>query len=371
MDNLGSTAFVLTFLLGGTILIGLFVMLILLKTKVLGISRWFLIALIFFLIFHLDTFLLFTTEIIKQHPDLLGLSYPSLFLLGPSFLLFIKSYNVKTFRLKPIDVLHALPFLIALTEQINFTLQTREYKIRVITYYYDHVPDGVVTFDAWLSTNIFVILFLTYLVISLYLVKSKHNGNKTTLKRITWTLILLCIAFMLVHTGFLITGISAVTTEIVLASLMAIAILFLSYSVVDIKELFARTKNKYETSPLNTFEQELIKEKLIHALAIEKLFLKQNLKISNLSQATDIPSHHISQVLSEQMNISYYDFVNSYRVEAVKQQFMRGMASKLSIQAIGEECGFSNKTSFYRAFKKFTNETPNSYFNKILKQSQQ
>lgn len=40
---------------------------------------------------------------------------------------------------------------------------------------------------------------------------------------------------------------------------------------------------------------------------------------------------------------------------------MDGEAARISIQAIGEECGFNNKTSFYRAFKKIENTTPYNY----------
>ncbi|WP_298759826.1 helix-turn-helix domain-containing protein [uncultured Psychroserpens sp.] len=368
MDSLGASAFVLTFLLGGTILIGLFVIVVLFRARSLGISRWFLAALLFFLILHLDTFLLFTTEIIKQYPNLLGLSYPTLFLLGPSYFLFVKSFNTKRFTFNRVDMLHTLPFIIAFIEQFTYLMQPTAAKVNTINYYYKNIPDGNVTFIEWLSANLFIILFFIYVVVSLKVIKSKFNGNKSVLNRISWTLIILCVFYMIFQTGFLITGVSAITTEIVLASLMAITILLLSYSVVDIKDVFSKKKTKYETSPLNKSEQILINEKLTHAVAVEKMYLKTNLKIKDLSVAIDVPSHHISQVLSEHMNISFYDFINSYRIEEAKQLFKKGTASKLSIQAIGEECGFGNKTSFYRAFKKFTNETPNSYFSKIAKE---
>ncbi|WP_298902830.1 helix-turn-helix domain-containing protein [uncultured Psychroserpens sp.] len=369
MDNLGATAFVLTFLLGGTILIGLFVIMILFKAKPLGASRWFLAFLLFFMILHLDTFLLFTTEIIKQYPNLLGVSYPTLFLLGPVYYFFVKSFKVKQFKLKAVDLLHAIPFLIAFIGHFKYLISSRAYKIQVITYYYEHLPDGNVSFMTWLAANAFIILFLAYIMFSLRLIKARYNGNKVVLKRISWTLILLCVMYMLFQTGFLITGVAAITAEIVLASLLAITLLLLSYSIVDIKDVFSKNKDKYETSPLSVSEQNTIKDQLINAVQIEKLHLKHNLKIKDLSVAINIPSHHISQVLSERMEMSFYEFINMYRVEEAKRLFKNGTASKLSIQAIGEECGFGNKTSFYRAFKKFTNQTPTAYMNTITEKT--
>ena len=367
MDNLGATAFILTFLLGGTILIGLFVIMILSKTKSLGVSRWFLVLLLLFMMLHLNTFLLFTTEFIKQYPNLLGVGYPTLFLLGPTFYFFVSSFKEKRFKLKPLAIVHAIPFVITFVIHLKYLLRDDRYKIEVINYYFEHLPDGNVTVLKWLSANAFMILFLIYIIFALRVIRLKQNGNKIILKRISWTLMLLCIAYMFLQTGFLIRGVSAITAEIVLASLMAITLLLLSYSIVDINDVFAKNKDKYETSPLSLAKQNVIKNQLIKAIEDEKIYLKQNLKIKDLSIAINVPSHHISQVLSERMQMSFYDFINTHRIEEAKRLFENGTTSKLSIEAIGAECGFGNKTSFYRAFKKFTNLTPTAYMTMITK----
>ncbi len=49
------------------------------------------------------------------------------------------------------------------------------------------------------------------------------------------------------------------------------------------------------------------------------------------------------------------------RIEDAKQMLNNRMFNNYTIVAIGLEAGFNSKASFYRAFKKFTNKTPNDY----------
>ena len=74
-----------------------------------------------------------------------------------------------------------------------------------------------------------------------------------------------------------------------------------------------------------------------------------------------LPSHHLSQVLNEGMEINYSDFVNGYRIELAKQKLKEEKYRHYSIFAIGMECGFTNKTTFNRTFKKVTGMTPSEY----------
>jgi len=62
--------------------------------------------------------------------------------------------------------------------------------------------------------------------------------------------------------------------------------------------------------------------------------------------------------------MNFFQFVNHYRVEAVKRM-LADAGNKFSIEAIGYECGFSSKSSFYTVFKSMTGETPVSYRNTI------
>ncbi len=163
---------------------------------------------------------------------------------------------------------------------------------------------------------------------------------------------------MVLQTGFIVQGTSAIISEIVLASLLAITILLLGYWVVDIRALAPLAKGKYETSPLTQKESTTIQQNLVDKINEEQLYLNPKLKINDIARAIHTPSHHISQVLNRNMHTNFYDFINEYRIIEAKKMLLNGALKKLSIQAIGLECGFNNKTSFYRAFKKFTGKTP-------------
>ncbi|MEW7278479.1 helix-turn-helix domain-containing protein [Aquimarina sp. 2201CG1-2-11] len=365
MNSIESFAFFITFLLGGVTLIGCFMILIILKSKSLKLSRYFLALALLGIVQHLVTYLLFTTQLIKQWPHLFGIGYPLLFLAGPSFYLFVKSYGDFTFRLKKVDILHLLPFIIVLGILIPKYFEDATTKLVMINYYYEILPNGMVSFSVWLQNSLHLILLLGYAIVSFLYINKRDKKNSILLKRFCVLLTLLALTELVLQTGFLLSGASAITAEIVLSGLMSIAILVLGYWIVDIKQVLPVLEGiKYKTSPLSDIRAEQIQKELETYFKEEASYLNPNLKIADVSDAINVPSHHISQVLSEQLKVNFYEMVNTHRIEKAKEMLCSGALEKLSVQAIGEECGFSSKTSFYRAFKKVTQTTPTAFFNK-------
>jgi YesN/AraC family two-component response regulator len=74
-----------------------------------------------------------------------------------------------------------------------------------------------------------------------------------------------------------------------------------------------------------------------------------------------MPSHHLSQLLNEEMDTGFYDFVNNYRVREAQRLLLDAHFRHFAIEAVGLESGFANKTTFNRVFKKVTGMTPSAY----------
>jgi len=75
----------------------------------------------------------------------------------------------------------------------------------------------------------------------------------------------------------------------------------------------------------------------------------------------DIPPHHISNCINIQLDKSFPDFINEYRIEAAKVKLKDARCSNLTIEAIATDCGFGTTKSFNTAFKKHTSVTPSKY----------
>jgi len=100
---------------------------------------------------------------------------------------------------------------------------------------------------------------------------------------------------------------------------------------------------------------------LIRVMTTQKPYLHAKLTLGDLAEMVGMSSHHLSQLVNEHMNVSFYDFVNAYRVDEFKRQISDGLAQKYTILAIATDCGFNSKSSFNRIFKKLTGQTPSHY----------
>lgn len=124
-------------------------------------------------------------------------------------------------------------------------------------------------------------------------------------------------------------------------------------------------EDKYKTNRLSDSECKALLAKLTAYMKKEKPYTNSDLKIGDLAQVLDTPSHSLSYLFNQYLNQNYYDYVNEFRVQHFKMIAADAQYSKYTLDALAELCGFSSRASFFRSFKKSTGITPNEYLNSL------
>lgn len=116
--------------------------------------------------------------------------------------------------------------------------------------------------------------------------------------------------------------------------------------------------SKYQRSALNRSEAENIAKKVELVMFEQKAYLDPNLSLPKLAKLANTIPNYLSQTLNETLSISFFDYVNKYRIEAAKERLL---TTKDAVIDIATEVGFNSKSSFYSAFKKEGGTTPSKY----------
>ncbi|MGH1364199.1 MAG: helix-turn-helix domain-containing protein [Calditrichia bacterium] len=93
----------------------------------------------------------------------------------------------------------------------------------------------------------------------------------------------------------------------------------------------------------------------------EALYKNSSLTLSMLAERLEISSGYLSQIINEKEQKNFFEFINHYRIEAVKSNLVDKKFDQYSIMGIASECGFSSKSAFNSVFKKLTGYTPSAY----------
>lgn len=118
---------------------------------------------------------------------------------------------------------------------------------------------------------------------------------------------------------------------------------------------------KYEKSPLAEEDSAIISRLLIESMEKDRLYLNDDLSITDLASHIGYSSIQVSQTLNQKQGENFFDFVNSYRIEEVKKQLIDPENDYISILGIAMDAGFSSKSTFNKCFKKFTGTTPSVF----------
>lgn len=126
-------------------------------------------------------------------------------------------------------------------------------------------------------------------------------------------------------------------------------------------EYITEPKAKYAGISLSATEIEVYINKIKQFMEAEKPYLDADISLPELANKLEIPSHHLSRVINEQLGTNFFDFINQYRIEEVKARINNPEFDKLSLLGIAFDSGFNTKSAFNRVFKKMTGLTPSEY----------
>ena len=115
---------------------------------------------------------------------------------------------------------------------------------------------------------------------------------------------------------------------------------------------------KYEKSALTEEDTSRIAKKVEAAMETDKLYLDPNLSLRTLAKHVAVPPNYVSQTLNGHIGETFFDYINRWRIEYAKPLLADSDETVLNITY---DAGFNSRSSFYKAFKKETGQTPTAY----------
>ncbi|HNX96508.1 MAG TPA: two-component regulator propeller domain-containing protein [Candidatus Aminicenantes bacterium] len=120
----------------------------------------------------------------------------------------------------------------------------------------------------------------------------------------------------------------------------------------------ANSGARYRSSTLSPRQAEECYSRLLGHMEREKPHLEPDLTVAGLAVRLEMPAKHLSQVIHEQCDQNFNEFVNSYRTREAMRRLTDPRLRGDKLLKIAFECGFNSKTVFHEAFKKQTGFTP-------------
>ncbi len=104
-----------------------------------------------------------------------------------------------------------------------------------------------------------------------------------------------------------------------------------------------------------------LSNKIIELLNDKKVYLNPDLSLQQLAIIAGSNRSYVSKVINETFKVNFFDLINKRRVEYATELLKDIKYNNYSLNFIGQLCGFKCDRTMYRAFVKFTGESPSKY----------
>ena len=312
-------------------------------------------------------------------------------LVGPLLYLYALVYTRQSDRINTLFFLHTLPYMIF---TIGVLLQFFVYSEGSVAEDILLIEDGdhpmFVALELWRIFGAPV-----YLLVSLQLLRKHRNRVEVHfsyteeidlkwLRYVIWIMLLLYMVVVIINilSNFNSVFDYRIGDNIIYATITVIVFLIgyygLKQQVIFSPAAFSNSniqsgenpdilkpKRKYAHSGLSDHKAQRLVDALRKHMEEEQPFLNGKLTLNDVASHLGVSTNHLSQVINENLNKNFFDFINQYRIELVKQKMMDPTQSHLTILGMAYDSGFNSKSGFNDVFKKFTGCTPSQYRDKM------
>jgi len=334
----------------------------------------YLFSLIALFIWFLAEFLAIRNTFMININVFYGTRYGSWLLVGPLTYFYFKSIKDQQWKFSKFDALHFLPFLafvLLIPILSGDSLSTRQIHYGMLSVF-DYRKKTVTPFE-YLYSVIFFVQFIhlgIYLIYNAITVKRYSHQLKMEYSKVNSTrwlsifnvLLIITLVFASLFLYILFTqDFYRRELDYIYVVPMGLFVYSIAYRLSGIQwlPLDNTVIPKYHTSSLKTLEKEDYAARLHQLMGAEKPYLKNDLRIKELAEMLDIGGHHLSQVINENFQCTFFDFINKHRVQEAKELITAH--PRHTLLQIAFDAGFNNKTSFVNAFKKFEGKTPSAF----------
>jgi PAS domain S-box-containing protein len=126
------------------------------------------------------------------------------------------------------------------------------------------------------------------------------------------------------------------------------------------KYIVAHIEEKVKKNRSGDDVKNLLKQQLREVILKEELFKIPGLTLSDLSEKLETNKTYLSQAINSEYG-NFSDYLNKLRIVEACRLIQDGLDPKFSIDYLYSEVGFSARTTFYAAFKKFTGVSPSQF----------
>lgn len=93
----------------------------------------------------------------------------------------------------------------------------------------------------------------------------------------------------------------------------------------------------------------------------KKLFRKSDLSVNDIARKLNERPRAVSAAINACRGTNFKTYINEFRVEESKRLINEDKSNNRTIDAIASEAGFTNRSSFYRVFKRSQGVSPTDY----------
>ncbi|WP_394747672.1 helix-turn-helix domain-containing protein [Spongiimicrobium salis] len=319
--------------------------------------------------------LLYYSGYLLYVPHLYYTSLPLVFLCGPAIIGYRNAVWGRNTS-KGTILWHSVPFVLYTLYTLFFYLQSGAKKIHTYMLSIEgttDLPKPSQAFDAdpleihgfvfVEGIALYLIGYGLFLVIGLHKRMKKEKGNSyTSWLKVLYAILLGSGLVMLMAEGGIIEGVSLY--EPILPQYMTRVYVTLSMYIITAYLLFHtklyRQEKKYQKSALSKSIRAAKLQKIMEVFEKDKSYLDQEHCLSQLSQQTNISESHISEVLNQELKLSFYELTNTFRIKEAKR-LLADDAKPMKMEQLAYALGYKSKSTFFAAFKKESRQTPLQY----------